>query len=94
MRKSFIVKFSRKLYIFFCLSYQVPVWAIYTYDAVKVYAMAVDQILRRNGDICNGTEVVRTIIEMESYPSDIQGINVSNIFPCPVVYSVHSDLKA
>ena len=51
--------------------------AVYTYDAVKVYALSVDKILKRQGDICNGTEVVETIINMGSYPSDIQGINVS-----------------
>ena len=51
--------------------------AVYTYDAVKVYALSVDKILKRQGDICNGTEVVQTIIDMGSYPSDIQGINVS-----------------
>lgn len=59
--------------------------AVYTYDAVKVYALAVDKILRRNGDICNGTEVIQTIIEMGSYPSDIQGINVTFL-----AFSIHS----
>ena len=51
--------------------------AIYTYDAVKVYAMALHEILSGNGDICNGSHVVRTIIDMRTYPSDIQGINVT-----------------
>ena len=50
--------------------------AIYTYDAVKVYALALHQILQKQGDICNGTDIVQTIIQMGSYPSDIQGINV------------------
>ena len=51
--------------------------AVYTYDAVKVYALSIHKILQRQGDICNGTDVVQTIINMGSYPSDIQGINVS-----------------
>ena len=55
----------------------VPMEAIYTYDAVKVYALALHQILERQGNVCNGTDVVQTIIEMGSYPSDIQGINVT-----------------
>ena len=53
--------------------------AVYTYDAVKVYALAAHQIMQRNGDVCNGTDLVKTIIDMGSYPSDIQGINVSSI---------------
>ena len=55
----------------------VPMEAIYTYDAVKVYALALHRILQRQGDVCNGTDIVQTIIEMGSYPSDIQGINVT-----------------
>ena len=51
--------------------------AVYTYDAVKVYALSVHKILQKQGDICNGTDIVQTIIKMGSYPSDIQGINVS-----------------
>ena len=55
----------------------VPMEAIYTYDAVKVYALALHKTIEARGDVCNGTEIVRTIIQMGSYPSDIQGINVS-----------------
>ena len=58
----------------------VPMEAIYTYDAVKVYALALHRILQRQGgggNVCNGTDIVQTIIEMGSYPSDIQGINVT-----------------
>ena len=57
--------------------------AVYTYDAVKVYALSIHKILQRQGDICNGTDVVQTIIKMGSYPSDIQGINVSTYTAYP-----------
>ena len=60
-------------------SLQVPLEAAFIYDAVKVYAKSVDQILRSGGDIRNGTEVVRRIIEAGTYHSDIQGIDVRQI---------------
>ena len=65
--------------------------AVYTYDAVKVYALAIDQILQKSGDICNGTDVVQTIIKMGSYPSDIQGINVR--FSFRFFYSWHQNKR-
>ena len=53
--------------------------AVYTYDAVKVYALAAHQVISNGGDIRNGSEVVKAIIKMRSYPSDILGINVNNL---------------
>ena len=51
---------------------------MYTYDAVKLYAMAAHKVLEHNGDIRNGTKIVETIIEMGKYYSDIQGTEVSH----------------
>ncbi len=51
--------------------------AMYTYDAVKLYAMAADEVLKKNGNIRNGTDIVQTIIQMGKYKSDIQGVMVN-----------------
>jgi hypothetical protein len=59
--------------------FKVPIEAIYTYDAVKLYAQAAHEVLSKGGDVRNGTDVVQTIIRMGKYMSDIQGIAVSNI---------------
>jgi hypothetical protein len=55
---------------------QVPIEAIYTYDAVKLYAQAAHQVLVKGGDVRNGSDIVQTIISMGKYMSDIQGIEV------------------
>lgn len=59
--------------------------AVYTYDAVKVYALAAHKIISSGGDIRNGTEVVETIIKMRTYPSDILGINVTRSKKCTFI---------
>ena len=56
---------------------QVPIEAIYTYDAVKLYAQAAHEVLSKGGDVRNGTDIVQTIIRMGKYMSDIQGIEVN-----------------
>ena len=57
--------------------FQVPMEAVYIYDAVKLYALAVHEIMQSGQDPRNGTEVIQTIIKLGKYPSDIQGINVT-----------------
>lgn len=43
------------------LQLQVPIYTAYLYDAVMVYARAVDEVLREGGSQTNGTAILAKI---------------------------------
>jgi len=41
---------------------QVPIYAAYLYDAVNLYAHALDEVLQEGGNIRNGTAIIEKVI--------------------------------
>lgn len=70
----------------------VSIYAAYLYDSVKLYAWALDQLLRREKDpltddkiyevASNGTRIIETIIQNRTYKSKYFGL-IMLLFSCP-----------
>ena len=66
-----------------------PIEAAYIYDAVKLYAQAADEVIKNGDDIRDGKKIIDTIIQRETYYSDIQGKVVSKAYEILVGILVH-----
>ena len=58
-------------------------YAAYLYDAVKLYADALDEVLKEGGDFKNGTSVIEKVIG-RAYKSKLSNTYMSCIY-CPLV---------
>ena len=67
---------NQSLYALNLTGIQVPIDAAFLYDAVKMYAEAAHVVIEAGGDLRDGQEIVRTIINRGEYHSDFQGKNV------------------
>ena len=53
--------FSNSFSFFLFQKIQVPIYAAYLYDAVTVYARALDAVLKDGGSADNGTDIIERI---------------------------------
>ena len=75
--KGLLKSLTRFFFFFFQF---VSIYAAYLYDAVKLYARALDYLIRQQGDnitealiddiASNGTNIIQTIIKNKTYESE------------------------